>query len=559
MRWVGGSVVWALVACNSLGESSPPGDGSTGATSAGPSSVPPRTCVPTSAPCACTGGLEGHEECDTTDDVVCNCEAPIQIEPLLTCGQPCGGDLTGDWQLVDICTPRWAKGNCEHLIHDATVEFSPSGLTFDAGGKVNGAVRYRSLLQTKLTQVCADRKAGRSSYLDCRGLADSVEQKFEDAFGDSFVGNTCTPAEESCDCETQLNVNGEVNAAFAVDAAINQVSFLDAAFEYCARGDTLSLRGSENEFAFNFRRSTVTLPFMAIALGSVRKAPVPPLPFDLEELDCPSVTTIDTSSGEMSCGGEQVRRASWGGHSNVLFLRSLMVPEGKELRFVGAQPAIIVADTIDVRGKLTFLGTRAGASSGSAGSNQAGGGGGHCTAGGLGGFWTGDSARLGGAPVGSFEGLSFGGPGGSAEYTYTDDVAPGGGGGGAIALLASTSVNVSGLIDVSGASGDATGPTPEFGSGGGAGGMIAIQAPAVTVTATARLRAEGGRGGGGEGGKGSSSASSGANGTTDSASVLGGGGGGAGRIVIGSSDSGANVIAAALIPSVAACTEIGAL
>lgn len=559
MRWRLGSVAVAaaVMACSSPNDADVTGGGSAGQSgSAGSSSVTTRRCTSTYAACACGDGLEGHEECNATDEVFCSCDAPVQLEPLLACVGPCGGDLTGDWQLVDVCTPGWAKGNCEHPVYDASVEFSPSGLTFDEAGTISGALRYQSVLRTSLTQVCVNRKAGRSIYLDCPGLAASVQQEFEDAFGDSFVRNTCVSEARSCDCETQLVVNAEVDAGFTVDREASHVSFSEAVFEYCAQGDTLSLRGNENELAFNFRRSMVTLPFTAIALGIVENAPVPPLPLDLEELDCPTVTTVDTSTGQASCGEKQVRPAAWGGQRNVLFLRSLIVPAGKELRFVGTEPAIIVADTIDVQGNLTFLGTSVGPSSGSAGSNQAGGGGGHCTAGGSGGFWTGGSARLGGAAFGSFDMLSFGGPGGSAEYTYTNDVAPGGGGGGAIALLASTSVNVSGLIDVSGANGSATGPTPQYGAGGGAGGMIAIQAPAVTVAATAKLRAGGGRGGGGQGGKGSSSASSGANGTTEGASVLGGGGGGTGRIVIRSGDS---VATAALSPSENACAELGPL
>jgi hypothetical protein len=137
MRWLLGSVVWALVACGTSNDSGVTGAGSAGNLgSAGTSSDAPRRCISTSAACTCDGGLEGHEECDTNDEVFCNCDAPVQKEPLLACVEPCEGNLTGDWQLVDVCTPRWAKGNCEHPVHDATVDFSPSGLAQSDSGIV---------------------------------------------------------------------------------------------------------------------------------------------------------------------------------------------------------------------------------------------------------------------------------------------------------------------------------------------------------------------------------------------------------------------------------------
>lgn len=563
MRWVLLVGIWAVAACGTASGKGP-GDGVAGGAgsagssgSAGTSPVAP-TCRATYAACACDGGLEGHEACNADDQLACDCSAPVNLEALKSCTEPCGGDVLGDWQLTDICAPQWAKGNCEHLVHDMSAVPAASGLTFGNTGRVTGNLSYTAKLMTGLTQVCANRKLGQSSSLDCPDLDRSLDGDFAVAFGASFKGNTCKLEGDACECETLLDVAATVDSAYATNASTQTLTLGGAAFEYCVSGETLSMRTNEAELSFNFARPKLSLPFEAIDLGAVENIPAPAVGLDLEASGCDPLV-INTGTLEVSCGADRIRGMRWGTtQRNAFILRSLVVPEGTELRFEGTTAAVLVADTIDIRGTVTYLDAGAG-SGGFPGTNQAAGGGGHCTAGGSGSFWTGGMARAGGPALGSFETLSSGGPGGSATYYYpnqANQIIPGAGGGGAIALLAATSISVSGIIDVSGGDGAATGPTPKYGAGGGAGGMIALEAPSVTVTATAKLLAGGGKGGGIGGGAGSISAASGTNGMAQEAGVQGGGGGGAGRILIKSNPGAGNVALPALTPMADACASI---
>jgi hypothetical protein len=523
--------------------------------------MPQPTCRSTYAACACGDMLEGYLACDGADALVCQCESPVSTQPLDTCFEACGGDPAGDWLLTDICGAAWAPGNCDHLVHTATAQVMPSGLSFDGGGVVTGNLAYSGQMHAGLTDVCARRQNG-GSISSCETIDSQLESELRGLLGNALTDSSCSRQMDACECEVDVRFNQQLQLTYEFDTAASVLELGDVSVEYCVKDDMLSFRATEDDFTFRYERSKLDLPFEAISLGAVVDAPAPVQGFDVGDDDCNGDATFDTDALTASCGERHVRGAAWGPAAvHAFFLRSLVVPEGAELQFEGSAPAIVVADTIDIRGSVSF---RAPASfimgRGASGSNIAGGGGGHCTAGGDGGFWTDGVARQGGASHGSFEALSFGGPGGSATYTYTNDANEGGRGGGAIALLGATRIDVSGTIDVQGLVGGATGPTPTYGAGGGAGGMIAIEAPEVTIGGSAKLLAGGGRGGGGvQGGLGSTSDAAGANGTTNSASNLGGGGGGAGRILIKSSDAGASVATTALTPSVGLCAVLDSL
>jgi hypothetical protein len=523
--------------------------------------MPPPACRSTYAACSCGDMLEGYLACDGADALVCQCESPVSTQPLDSCFEACGGDPAGDWLLTDMCGAAWAPGNCDHPVHTGTAEVMPSGLSFDGAGVVTGDVAYSGQLQLSLADICA-RRQNSGNILSCETIDIRLESELIERFGNWITDSSCSRQSDACECEVDVRVYEELDLTYAFDDAASLLELGDLGVEYCVKDDTLSFRATEDDYTFRYERSKVSLPFEAIALGVVVDAPAPAQGFDVGAGDCDGDATFDTDALTASCSERRVRGTTWGPAGvHAFFLRSLVVPEGAELQFVGDAPAIVVADTIDIQGSIRFRApTSLIAGRGASGSNIAGGGGSHCTAGGDGGFWTGDVARPGGAPHGSFEALSFGGPGGSATYTYTNDANEGGLGGGAISLLGATRIDVSGTIDVQGLGGGATGPTPTYGAGGGAGGMIAIEAPEVTIGATARLLAGGGRGGGGlQGGLGSTSDARGADGTVSGASNLGGGGGGAGRILIKSRDAGASVATTALIPSVGLCAVLDSL
>ncbi|HVV88365.1 MAG TPA: hypothetical protein VHE35_35225, partial [Kofleriaceae bacterium] len=147
---------------------------------------------------------------------------------------------------------------------------------------------------------------------------------------------------------------------------------------------------------------------------------------------------------------------------------------------------------------------------GSTTDEHGGGGGGFGTAGGDGGGGDGIGPDSEGGTVGgtdTLEPLRGGSGGGTAGYRANagdDNRTAGGGGGGALQLTAKLSIDVSGVLDVSGEGGAGTAqastyqpPGTDGGGGGGAGGGILLEAPSVTLTSAAIVVANGGGGGAG--------------------------------------------------------------
>jgi hypothetical protein len=215
-----------------------------------------------------------------------------------------------------------------------------------------------------------------------------------------------------------------------------------------------------------------------------------------------------------------VARATPGGAEViVIHARSVILSADVTLQVTGTRPLIVIADRIDIAGRLDVSADRErpgpGGSPGSMGLGRGGdgetnapnggggGGGGYGQPGGRGGSDGGTPAVEGGVP-----GVSWGdaqltvlaggsGGGGAAQTSECGNPgAPGGGGGGALQLTAVTSIAVTGVIDAGGGGGPpgrqcASGA--EAGRGGGAGGAIYLQAPQVSIAGA--VAANGGGGG----------------------------------------------------------------
>ncbi len=554
----------ALLAASCGGSSGGPAGsgGASGAAgqagSAGMAGAPPKSCLPDYTACDCGDQGKGYMDCDADRNPTCNCDAPVSEEPLSHCEEPCGGDIEGDWYLKEICGPAYAKGNCTHPLYESTGTPEPSGFTFDKLGHVTGSLMYGSKLLSQVDQVCANQTDGSSySQYDCDQLEATLTASFKGLANTVLKGSQCTFGDDDvCACQTDLHTGQQVSTGYTLDLPTNRVGFGGTTLEYCAKKDSLSLRKDADSFTFTYERSRISLPFETSLLDSVTDLAVAPNGLSLPGADCKTLLTLNTDTMTASCGNVLIRTG--GTAAKAFYFRSLTVPASASLIIQGDQPALIVAESIDIKGSVKFQ--RSGSTSaglGSPGGNQAAGGGGNCTAGGNGGFWTGDTAAPGAAAYGIQGMLGLGGKGGTSVYTYTNNMGVGGAGGGAIGLFASVSIAVSGTIDVSGGDGKATGPSPEYGGGGGAGGTILLQSPKVTVTDTAKLKAVGGRGGGQKGGAGSTASTApGANGGTADSSTQGGGGGGVGRIAILTDSETAGISALALTPALSACTTI---
>ncbi len=516
------------------------------------------SCFDSYAACDCGDDSKGFEKCNADGVPACDCSAAVKQAALSLCMAPCAGDITGDWMLSDVCAPTYAKGNCDHPVYQQTGKPGDTGLAFGADGNASGSLDLDTTLLFNVSEACT-RQAGGSTLSDsyCAGLA----QKEADVFEHTATKSTCTLQDSACECEVDLSSRVPVRSPYVLNASAKTVQFAGITLQYCVQGDTLSMQEDATEASFIYTRSKVSLPFVATALGKVEDAPTPVLGLTVGGGDCTSsVITFDTDAMTVSCGASAVRAKKWGdAQTSVFFLHSLSVPTGKNLVFKGNAAGIIVAEKIDVQGTISFLknGSSALGTASSTG-NTAAGGGAHCSAGGSGAAWAPATPRAGAMPFGTFMDLAPGGNGGDTSYTYTNDLAPGGLGGGAIALFASVSINVAGTIDVSGAMGDATGLTPEYGAGGGAGGTILLESPAVTVTTSAKLLAVGGPGGGSRGGAGATAFGAGLGGTTAGAATLGGGGGGVGRIVINSAST-TTINGSSLQPPEGNCSALGML
>lgn len=272
---------------------------------------------------------------------------------------------------------------------------------------------------------------------------------------------------------------------------------------------------------------------------------------------CRSKTiTIDTVSGEDSCGGEKngsyvfqtITRTDpdYGELTMGLFVtKNLKIEPDMRVVVVGNRPLVIAAvDSVKIEGTIAATvdsiyeeyangGGYSGASKFSTGGGRGGGqgesstsppgGGGHCGVGGSNNDNTGGKAY--GNPT--LVPLLGGSAGGGSEY------GAGGGGGGAIQIVAGTSIHINGagVIHVGGGGGDFS-VTDRPGGGGGSGGSILLEAPDVSVFGT--LAANGG------GGTVPGSSAKGSNATPDSHPAKGatsnkgqGGDGGAGLLIDG--------------------------
>jgi hypothetical protein len=254
----------------------------------------------------------------------------------------------------------------------------------------------------------------------------------------------------------------------------------------------------------------------------------------------PAGVTFDATA--QSAGGAQVA---------VLHVRGFSVTGGV-VKVTGSRPLVIVAcgdvtisGTLDASaagatpgagGAASNMGTGAGAAGQHVGmsTDSGGGGAGFATAGGAGGDASGELqlvARGGaaGSPYGdtaqaTLEGGSGGGRGSPGDAQCPTQ--PGGAGGGAIQIYSTSSIHVTGGINVGGGGGAAGLPCGGMfsgaGSGGGSGGALYLQAPSVTIDGT--LAANGGSGGGA--GSGGGSGQPGHNGALDNQPAPGGAGGG---------------------------------
>jgi hypothetical protein len=208
----------------------------------------------------------------------------------------------------------------------------------------------------------------------------------------------------------------------------------------------------------------------------------------------------------------------------VLHVRNLRIDASGELMADGNRPLIIVAQNVQIEGRVDVSGHLDGAGAGGFDPDEGPGAGG---VGAVNGVTSGGGGGAGFATSGAGGGLGgVSGTGGSAGAMYLDPLATvlmggsgggsavslvictgpqrwGGAGGGGFQITAMTSIEISGSINAGGGGGTGgrrCGSTAiEAGSGGGSGGVIYLQAPMVTVRSTGVLAANGG-GGGGAGG-----------------------------------------------------------
>lgn len=198
-----------------------------------------------------------------------------------------------------------------------------------------------------------------------------------------------------------------------------------------------------------------------------------------------AVTTVDTdTSSQCAYTGADA------GKFCVVAATSITIDDS--LVAVGSRPLVLLATTgsIKVTGQIGVASTRVGQVRGAGGNASA------CVAGGA-------ASNGRGGPGGSFGGE--GGDGGLGEEGGTRPAAAaglgtsttlrggcrggngqgsgtGGNGGGAVYLIAAMQIDVSGVINASGAAGSRSATNEAGGGGAGSGGMIALEAPVVSNT-----------------------------------------------------------------------------
>ncbi|MFT3694167.1 MAG: hypothetical protein QM831_13565 [Kofleriaceae bacterium] len=280
-----------------------------------------------------------------------------------------------------------------------------------------------------------------------------------------------------------------------------------------------------------------------------------------------TINTTDLSIATVTGPTFEMKHQLTGGEVAVLRVSSLVVDNTANVRVIGSRPLIVIASgtitingAIDAGGHLTEAGagglaSAAGEGSGSRGahdgdySDTGGGGGGFGDVAGAGGAISGCTNQLPGGRAGAMTGdptitTLIGGSGGGAgeSSACTDNL--GGAGGGALQFTSSTSIHITGVINVGGGGGKGgtdCGPSDgNSGAGGGAGGAIVLQAPQILNEGVLAAN------GGGGGGSGTGAGGSGGNGDNGKPSTaVANGGPGSGQSGIAGGKGGAKDVAAA--------------
>ena len=158
----------------------------------------------------------------------------------------------------------------------------------------------------------------------------------------------------------------------------------------------------------------------------------------------------------------------------------------------GGGPGLNPTDCGDPPNGAASLSGGGGGAGGSFGSKGGDGGGGGLASGVVAAGGVGKPAAI--TPVTKLRGGCPGGDGAAGSFTSL-----GGAGGGAVYFVARQTVQIDGVVTVSGAGGVGGQSAKGGGGGGGSGGMILLDGGVISIGANARLMANGGGGGGGAG------------------------------------------------------------
>lgn len=172
---------------------------------------------------------------------------------------PCGGEVVGTWELVDLCAEDFIGAlRSMTMIPDACldgtqIELRPSGtITFDADMTGNVSAQFIVDSTYVYDQECIDEIVGGGAQVDA-SLCPNLESNI--AMADTVASASCEFGANACECMTSSDPN-PIMAGGTYSVVGTAIRDESGDTDFCVDGDTLLARSVDSgvEIIMVFRR-----------------------------------------------------------------------------------------------------------------------------------------------------------------------------------------------------------------------------------------------------------------------------------------------------------------
>lgn len=166
--------------------------------------------------------------------------------------QACGGDVVGEWTLLDVCPSSSTSSSqpvsddvaaCSDDLIRITYSFSTMTASFRADGTYSMSRAYTSSGTVEIDQDCSDGMTGGQATLEM--VCTEVEQELQAGYG---VGATCTVTDAVCRCNFTDAGSDSESGTYTVagtQLTTTPTSGFPETVAFCIEGDQVSVQLSQ--------------------------------------------------------------------------------------------------------------------------------------------------------------------------------------------------------------------------------------------------------------------------------------------------------------------------